>query len=72
MNLEQLHAMAEETREAQGSVPHRFNVCMSASCQSRGAEGVCSALRAELDALKKQLNEQEPKAKSKAKPKVSP
>lgn len=30
------------------------------------------ALRAELDALKKQLNEQEPKAKSKAKPKVSP
>lgn len=30
------------------------------------------ALRAELDALKKQLNEQEPKAKSKAKPKVAP
>ncbi|MFM2096854.1 MAG: NADH-quinone oxidoreductase subunit NuoF [Planctomycetota bacterium] len=49
MNLEQLHALAEETREAQGKVPHRFNVCMAASCQSRGAEGVCSALRSELD-----------------------
>lgn len=49
MNREQLDALAQETQESQRGVRHRFNVCMAASCQSRGADGVCSGLRTELE-----------------------
>lgn len=48
MTPEDLHDLAEKSRAAQRAVPNRVNVCVAASCQSRGSDAILRNLKAEL------------------------
>jgi len=50
MNLEDLHALAEQYHREQAQYEHRIVVCMGTACQSAQSEQVITALDSELKA----------------------